>query len=72
MRTIKMHRVLAVLTILAVLSGCDDSKETKEKSTADRSDAVLKEFMTRNITRVQTPAEIKAAQQKDRENEKGK
>lgn len=69
MRTIKMQRVLVVLTILAVLSGCDDSKE---KSTADRSDAVLKEFMTRDITRVQTPAEIKAAQQKGRENEKGK
>lgn len=66
-----MKIVLAALTILAVLSGCDDSKD---KSTADRSDAALKEFMTRDRTRVRTIEEIRAAQRtgEDRGNAKGK
>ena len=35
-----------------------------EQSRKDASDEVLQRFMTRDITRVQTPAEIKAAQQR--------
>lgn len=63
---------LSFIVALAVLSGCESKESISHEK--DNSDKALKEFMTRDRTRVRSIEEIRAAQRtgEDRSNAKGK